>query len=677
MYKRLLNLSKKFVPVISQTESIALNSGTISVEQLFFKGIFNKKFLNNNYPYPKLLETSKPLHDSVQKLCDNIDDYSIYQNKKIPESVFDEINKNKLLGMIIPKEYGGLQLNHHEQSQVVQKISTASSPVGVTVMVPNSLGPAELLLKYGTQEEKDQYLPKLSSGEFIPCFGLTGQSSGSDAASMLDSGVLIEEDGVKYINLNISKRYITLAPISNLIGIAFQLSDPNGYLEKGNTGITLALLEPSKYNIINGPRHNPMDVPFPNGTLEAHNLKIPIDAIIGGEENAGNGWRMLMECLAVGRSISLPACAIGSAKVSLNYAGAYSVYRKQFKTMLADMEGVQAKLATIGSETFKITCIQYLTNAILDAGEKPSVISAIMKYETTERARDVVNHGMDIVAGAGICKGPNNILGNAYQAIPVGITVEGSNTLTKNLIIFGQGLMKSHPYLFNIVNSIQHNDVEVFKKNLNGMIGSSIEFIGKSLYYRIMTNLMFLSNNEKIIEDKYLNNFALTSNLVLLMGKKFKSNEFTSGRMGEIMGSFYMIEAMDWFNDHHEGKFNDLVKYAKYEEYNKIQNNLQLISENYPIFGIRTFLKCINNKSCLEKNLKISDKMIQDVSNIVSKNTELRKILSENSYEHPKLKKMNDHLDEILIYHQSRQNNNENFNILVDEITKVDVFEKL
>ena len=677
MYKRLLNLSKKFVPVISQTESIALNSGTISVEQLFFKGIFNKKFLNNNYPYPKLLESSKPLHDSVQKLCDNIDDYSIYQNKKIPESVFDEINKNKLLGMIIPKEYGGLQLNHHEQSQVVQKISTASSPVGVTVMVPNSLGPAELLLKYGTQEEKDQYLPKLSSGEFIPCFGLTGQSSGSDAASMLDSGVLIEEDGVKYINLNISKRYITLAPISNLIGIAFQLSDPNGYLEKGNTGITLALLEPSKYNIINGPRHNPMDVPFPNGTLEAHNLKIPIDAIIGGEENAGNGWRMLMECLAVGRSISLPACAIGSAKVSLNYAGAYSVYRKQFKTMLADMEGVQAKLATIGSETFKITCIQYLTNAILDAGEKPSVISAIMKYETTERARDVVNHGMDIVAGAGICKGPNNILGNAYQAIPVGITVEGSNTLTKNLIIFGQGLMKSHPYLFNIVNSIQHNDVEVFKKNLNGMIGSSIEFIGKSLYYRIMTNLMFLSNNEKIIEDKYLNNFALTSNLVLLMGKKFKSNEFTSGRMGEIMGSFYMIEAMDWFNDHHEGKFNDLVKYAKYEEYNKIQNNLQLISENYPIFGIRTFLKCINNKSCLEKNLKISDKMIQDVSNIVSKNTELRKILSENSYEHPKLKKMNDHLDEILIYHQSRQNNNENFNILVDEITKVDVFEKL
>ena len=315
--------------------------------------------------------------------------------------------------------------------------------------------------------------------------------------------------------------------------------------------------------------------------------------------------------------------------------------------------------------------------AILDAGERPSVISAIMKYETTERARDVVNHGMDIVAGAGICKGPNNILGNAYQAIPVGITVEGSNTLTKNLIIFGQGLMKSHPFLFNIVNSIQHDDLDMFKKNLNGMVSNSINLVFMSIYYKIMSNFMFLSNDEKFIEEKYINNFALTSNLVLLMGKKFKSNEFTSGRMGEIMGSFYMLQAMDWFNYYHSGKFDTLVKYAKYEEFNKIQNNLQLISENYPIFGIRTFLKCINNKSCLEKNLKISDKMIQDVSNIVSKNTELRKILSENSYEHPKLKKMNDHLDEILIYHQSRQNNNENFNILVDEITKVDVFEKL
>ena len=677
MYRRILNVSKKFVPRISETESVALNSGTISIEQLFFKGKFDKKHLMHYYPYPQLLESSKHLHDSVQTFCENIDDYSIYQTKKIPQSIFDEINKNKLLGMIIPKEYGGLQLNHHEQSQIVQKISTASSPVGVTIMVPNSLGPAELLLKYGTQEEKDKYLPKLADGTYIPCFGLTSQSSGSDAASMVDNGVLIEENGKKYIKLNISKRYITLAPISNLVGIAFKLNDPNNLLESGSEGITLALLEPEKIGIKNGPRHNPMDVPFPNGTLEATDLIIPMESVIGGEKNVGNGWRMLMECLAVGRSISLPACAIGSAKVSLNYAGAYSVYRKQFKTMLADMEGVQEKLASIGSETFKITSMQYLTNTILDSGEKPSVISAIMKYETTERARNVVNDGMDIVAGAGICKGPNNILGNAYQAIPVGITVEGSNTLTKNLIIFGQGLMKSHPYLYNIVSSIQDNDENKFKLNLNNMVTTSFEFILKSLYYKGATNIMFTSKNHEWVEQKYINNFALTSNLILLMGKKFKSNEFTSGRMGEVLGSLYMIEAMDWFNNHHDNKFDPIVKYAKYEEYKKIQMHFQLISENYPLPFIRHFLQFIHSKSSIENNLKISDKMIQDVSNIVSKNKELRGILSENSFEHPKLKMMNDNFEEILNYQQSKENNNKQLNTLIDEVTKVDVFEKL
>ena len=680
MYKRLLNLSKKFVPKISETESIALKSGTISIERHFFKGTFDKNHLIQTYPYPKLLESSKSLHESVEHFCSGLDDNYLYTIKQIPKSIFKEINEHKLLGMIIPKKYGGLELNHHEQSQIVQKISTASSAVGVTVMVPNSLGPAELLLKYGTEKEKDKYLPKLADGTFVPCFGLTGQHSGSDAASMLDTGVLMEKDGKKIIRINISKRYITLAPISNLVGISFKLSDPNGLLQEGNEGITLALLEPKKAGLITGPRHNPMDVPFPNGTIEANDLDIPLESIIGGEKNAGNGWKMLMECLAVGRSISLPACAIGSAKLSLNYAGAYSIYRKQFKTMLADMEGVQDKLAKVASETFKITSIQYLTNAILDAGEKPSVISAIMKYETTERARDVVNHSMDIVAGAGICKGPNNILGNSYQAIPVGITVEGSNTLTKNLIIFGQGLMKSHPYLFNVVNSIQENNEKEFKDNLNGMVSSTIQHILNSIYYKLITNIMFLSHDQDMIEKKYINNFALTSNLVLLMGKKFKSNEFTSGRNAEILGSMYMIEAMDWFNHHHEGKFDKLVKFAKFEEYQKIQNNFEMISDNYPIALIRHFLRCIHKKSMMEKNMRINDELIKDVSNIISKNNELRKILSENSFEPEKLKLMNKHFDEILKYQKLNEKDkikNKEYEEIINEVTKVDVFQQL
>tara|TARA_A100001015_G_C15023532_1_gene729257 strand:- start:1786 stop:3066 length:1281 start_codon:yes stop_codon:yes gene_type:complete len=419
-----------------------------------------------------------------------------------------------------------------------------------------------------------------------------------------------------------------------------------------------------------------MDVPFPNGTIVANNLEIPLESLIGGEENAGNGWKMLMECLAVGRSISLPACAVGSAKLTTNYVGAYSVYRKQFKTMLADMEGVQEKLAKIATETLKITSIQYLTNSILDSGEKPSVISALMKYETTERARDVVNHGMDIVAGAGISKGPRNVLGNAYQAIPVGITVEGSNTLTKNLIIFGQGLMKSHPFLYNIVQSIENNDLNEFKNNLNGMISHSVSGVAKGIYYNLLSNLMFFSKNEELLEKKLMNNFAMTSNLVLLMGKKFKSNELMSGKMAEVIGSLYMIEAMEWFNDHNNKELSHLVKHAKYEEYKKIQNNLKNVSDNFPIFGFKQLLQFVNSESYMERNFKITDKMIIDSSNLITKNEKVRNILSENIYMSPRLEMMNYNLPKILDYQYQKQKNNK-LELIIDEVTKVDVFENL
>ena len=675
MYRKILNTSKKLVPRISETESIALNSGTTSVEKYFFKGKIPKNHIKNTYNYPKLSSDSI-INTSTELLCKNVDDYKIYQTKKIDDSVLNIIKEKKLFGMIIPKKYGGLQLNHHEQSQIVQKISTASNPLGVMIMVPNSLGPAELLLKYGTEEEKNKYLEGLAKGEYIPCFGLTGQHSGSDAANMLDTGVLIEKNGKKFVKLNISKRYITLAPISNLVGVAFKLSDPKGLLSKGKEGITLALLDPNTMDFEIGNRHNPMDVPFPNGTIVANNLEIPIESLIGGEENAGNGWRMLMECLAVGRSISLPACAVGSAKLTTNYVGAYAVYRKQFKTMLADMEGVQEKLAKIASETLKITSIQYLTNSILDSGEKPSVISALMKYETTERARDVVNHGMDIVAGAGISKGPRNIIGNAYQAIPVGITVEGSNTLTKNLIIFGQGLMKSHPYLYNIVQSIEKDNLEEFKLNLNGMIKHSISNVFHGLYYNILTNLMLFSKNEELLENKLMNNFAMTSNLVLLMGKKFKSNELMSGKMAEIIGSLYMIQAMEWFNQNNNNELSELVKLAKYEEFKKIQSNLKNVSDNFPIVGFKQLLQFVNSESYMERNFKISDQMIINCSNLITKNEKVRSILSENIYMSDRLMLMNDNLSKILDY-QYKKDKDSKLELLIDEITKVDVFEKL
>lgn len=382
-----------------------------------------------------------------------------------------------------------------------------------------------------------------------------------------------------------------------------------------------------------------------------------------------------MECLAVGRSISLPACAVGTAKLTTNYVGAYSVYRKQFKTMLADMEGVQEKLGKIATETLKLTSIQYLTNSILDSGEKPSVISALMKYETTERARDVVNHGMDIVAGAGICKGPRNILGNAYQAIPVGITVEGSNTLTKNLIIFGQGLMKSHPYLYNIVQSIENNNLNEFKSNLNGMISHSVSTVFSGIYYNLLTNLMFFSKDQELLEKKYMNNFALTANLVLLMGKKFKSNELMSGKMAEVIGSLYIIQAMDWYNESNNNELDELVKHARFEEYKKIQNNLKNVSDNYSIPLFKQLLQFVNSESYMERNFKITDKMIINSSNMITKNEKVRTILSENIYMSPRLQMMNDNLQKILDY-QYKKESDPKLDIIIDEVTKVDVFEK-
>ena len=682
MYRKLLQFSKKMIPRISETERIALNSGTKGIEELFFKGTVSQKDLIEKFPYPKITDHVL-MNQKVDSFCQTINDYQIYQEKQIPQAVFDEIKKNKLFGLIIPMEYGGLQCDHHLQSQIVQKISTASSPVGVVVMVPNSLGPAELLLKYGTSEEKDKYLRKLAGGEYIPCFGLTGQHSGSDAASMRDTGELIEKDGQKMIKLNVSKRYITLAPISNLVGLAFQLKDPHGLLEDGGKeGITLALLEPKDFEDLEiGSKHNPMDIPFPNGTIRSKDLFIPVDKIIGGQKNAGNGWTMLMECLAVGRSISLPACAVGSAKLTTNYVGAYSIYRKQFKTMLADMEGVQSKLANIGSETLKITSIQYLTNSILDSGLKPSVIGAMMKYETTERARTVVNDGMDVVAGSGICKGPRNVLGNAYQAIPVGITVEGSNTLTKNLIIFGQGLMKSHPYLYNIIHSIEKEDESMFKNNLKGIIGNSISNLGNSLFYKLYGNTMFLTKKEDMLVNKFVCNFAVTANMILLMGTKFKTNEFTSGRMAEIMGSLYIIHALDWFNHHHQNKLDDLVKYGKYQEFQKIQDNLNQISNNYPLFGIKQVLTFLNKDTFLNQQFNISDKMTQKASNSITKNMEVRAILSENIFMNDRLQTMNNHLEEILQYQSTKESNmypkeSNLLDKLIHEMTMVDEFDK-
>ena len=329
-------------------------------------------------------------------------------------------------------------------------------------MVPNSLGPSELLLNYGTKQQQDEYLPKLANGEKIPCFGLTGPNNGSDATGSIDEGVVLKDrDGNLKIKININKRYITLAPVANLIGLAFNLKDPHNLLKNKKRGITVALLERGHPGLRQESYHNPLDVGFPNGTLKGEVL-IDLEQVIGGEEMVGEGWKMLMECLAAGRGICLPATANASSKISTVSMYLYSKHRKQFNIPLIQMEGIQNKLANMLTNTWAIQASIFVTNQLLDRGEKPSVLSAIMKEQTTERGREVIKEAMDIYAGSGLCKGENNMLEKFYKNAPIGITVEGSNVLTKNLIIFGQGLNKSHPHISPILNAIDEDNIDDF-----------------------------------------------------------------------------------------------------------------------------------------------------------------------------------------------------------------------
>lgn len=533
MYKQLFNKCKLLLPRISETELIALKSGTASLDKQIFEG---------KVQYPKKLDIPYVFQDN-SKINALLEKYGhiekIFPNGPF-ENIFEYIGKEKFFSFIIPEKYGGIPLSVSELSSVLCKISSVNPSLGVSIMVPNSLGPAELLEHYGTQEQKNNYLPKLANGEFIPCFGLTGPHNGSDATGSIDSGTVIYQKNKKYIDLTINKRYITLGPVANLIGLAFDLQDPYDLLDKGKPGITVALVEKNHPGLEQLTHHNPLNVGFPNGTLKG-NIKIPIENVIGGEKNVGEGWKMLMECLAAGRGICLPATAKASSNTAMVGITEYAKHRKQFKIPLIRMEGVQYKMINMLYHTWIIQCSVALTNHLLDSGEKPAVISAIMKQQTTDRARDVLNEAMDIHAGSAICLGPNNFLEKFYRAAPIGITVEGSNTLTKNLIIFGQGLNKSHPHIFPIFNALMMNNINEFKVHFNDIVKHSL-----SLYFKSMTNYKCKDDLEK-----YTLHFANLANFVALKGGQLKSQQMLSSDMADMLSNLYLAHSIKWYHREH------------------------------------------------------------------------------------------------------------------------------
>ena len=558
-YKTLANA----MPSMSTTEREALDAGTSWWEKELFMGAPDwKKF--DAYPYPTLsIEEQAFIDNEVEQLCSMLNEWEIHHHlKDLPPEVWTFIKEKGFLGLIIPKEYGGKAFSSFAQSRIMSKIASRSLTTAVSCMVPNSLGPGELLLHYGTEEQKNRYLPGLAKGEEIPCFGLTSPEAGSDAGAIPDTGVVcygeFEGKQVLGLQMNFSKRWITLAPIATVVGLAFKLYDPEGLLgDKSKTeyGITCALLPADHDGVKVGARHNPGS-PFMNGTVDGKNVFIPLDWIIGGVKNAGKGWRMLMECLAVGRGISLPALSTAAGEMSYLTVGAFAKVRQQFKISVGKFEGVQEATSDIASDTYMLEAFRYLVTCGLNQGGKPAVMTAMAKYYATETMRKVVNHGMDVVGGRAIQMGPRNFLALNYQAIPVSITVEGANILSRSLMIFGQGSMRCHPYLFEELQLLQAEDKDTALNTFNEMLykhlGYTFNRTARSFAYGYIGGPSDASEKSDDFSRPYYKtinrlsaNFALTADMCLgLLAGDIKRKEMLSGRLADIHSNLFIATAI-------------------------------------------------------------------------------------------------------------------------------------
>jgi acyl-CoA dehydrogenase len=553
---------KRILPPMSDTEREALEAGTVWWEGELFRGRPDWATLLA-YPVPKLgAEEQSFVDNEVNTACAMADEWQIsHELQDMPAPLWQYLKDQGFFGMIIPKRYGGLEFSAYAHSQVVTRLSTRSSALAVTVMVPNSLGPAELLLHYGTEEQKNHYLPRLARGLEIPAFALTSPWAGSDAAAIPDAGIVCKGiwQGTEVLGMRVSwdKRYITLAPVCTLLGLAFRLYDPDGLLgDRKDVGITCALVPSDLPGVELGRRHFPLNAMFMNGPTRGADVFMPLDFIIGGQAMAGQGWRMLMECLAAGRSISLPASNAGMAQIAARAVGAYARVRSQFNTAIGRFEGVEEALTRIGANTYLVNAARVMTAGAVDLGEKPSVASAIAKYHVTERARKVVNDGMDVVGGKGICLGPANFLGRAYQQVPIGITVEGANILTRSLIIFGQGAVRCHPYVLAEMRAAQDADAAKGLAAFDGALWSHVVYVirnGLRTLAMGVTGSHFVPVPHNVAPEcrryyqqltRFSSAFAFLADVsMLLLGGSLKRREKISARLGDILSQMYLMSA--------------------------------------------------------------------------------------------------------------------------------------
>ena len=550
--KRVMALMAPIFPPMSDTERTALEAGTVWWDAEIFSGSPDWKKLMD-FKGPGLSERERSfLENEVEEACRLVDPEQVDRDGDMSPEAWDFVKKKGFMGIIIPEEYGGLGFSPEANSAIVTKVSSHSITLGVSVMVPNSLGPAELLLHYGTDEQKKHYLPRLASGEEVPAFALTEPGAGSDAGAMTSSGVVCkgqwEGEEVVGIRLNWDKRYITLAPVCTLLGLAFKLYDPEGLLggEK-NRGITCALIPHDLEGVETGRRHDPLGIKFVNGPTTGKDVFIPMDFVIGGAAMAGQGWRMLMDCLSAGRSLSLPGLAVGSAEITTRVLTSYSLVREQFGLPIAKFEGIEEKLAPIVGNTWWMNATRDVTAAAVASGQKPSVISAIVKAYLTEGMRDVVNDGMDIQGGAAIVRGKVNTLSRMYQGIPIGITVEGANILTRTLIIYGQGALRCHPYAFREMEAARNKDLAAFDKAFFGHVGFVFSGIARAKIHAL-TGGFFANSPVDGPAETYFKQltrcsaaFAVMSDTAMAsLGGALKRKERITGRLADCLAWMYI-----------------------------------------------------------------------------------------------------------------------------------------
>ncbi len=574
MRKKILNSFRKSLPPLSQSEKEALEVGTVG---------WDGELLNGSPNWEKLFSLNKPqltpeeqafVDGPTTELCKMLDNWQIQKDDDLPPEAWKFIKEKGFMGIEIPKEYGGLGFSSQAHSAIVMKLSSRSITGAITVMVPNSLGPAELIHEYGTKEQKEYYLPRLAKGEEIPCFALTGPEAGSDATSIPDLGVVCKnEKGELGIRLNWEKRYITLGPIATLIGLAFKLEDPDNLLgkDKVDHGITVALIKRDTPGVEIGERHAPMDIPFLNGPNRGKDVFIPLENIIGGPDRAGQGWRMLMECLAVGRALSLPAQSTAAAKFSSQVTGAYTRVRRQFNSPISKFEGIEEVLGRMAGETYMMNAARTATVQMVDQGERPTVPSAIVKYHLTEKMRKIVNDSMDVHGGKGICNGPNNYLANMYKGVPIAITVEGANIMTRNLIIFGQGGVLANRYIVKELEAANDkDDASAWRKMVSAFRGhflNGIKSTTKSLWYGVTGGRGGkIPKGVEAETKKYyktINRLSASFNLaadttLARLGGGLKRRERVSARLGDVYSNLYLASTVLWYYEKTGQKKEDL-----------------------------------------------------------------------------------------------------------------------